>query len=81
MKMKGKNKKRNSSIELFKIIAILLIVISHVVQTLSEKNDAILHNDYIIDLNLATTNIQYLVLSILRYAGPWGDIKLCLLKL
>ncbi len=64
---------RNSSIELLKIIGILLIVISHVVQTLHESNIYIDYKDYIINLCLATKNIQYLILSMLQYSGTIGN--------
>ena len=64
---------RNSSIEILKIIGIVLIVISHVVQTLCEENTYIPYQDYVVDLGLATTNIQYLILSMLRYSGAFGN--------
>ena len=58
--------RRNSSIELLKIVGIILIVISHVVQTLHSNNDYVIKNDYILDISTATTNIQQLILTILR---------------
>lgn len=64
---------RNSSIELLKIIGVILIVINHVVQTLSSKNTNIPYHDYVVNLRLATTNIQYLILSMLRYSGALGN--------
>lgn len=68
-----KTKTRNSSIELIKIVAIFLIVISHVTQTLNDSNSIVSYNDYIVNLSYATTNIQYLILTILRYSGALGN--------
>lgn len=65
--------RRNSSIELLKIAGIILIVISHVVQTLHSNNDYVIANDYILDISTATTNIQQLILTILRYSGALGN--------
>lgn len=64
---------RNSGIELLKILGIFLIVISHVTQTLSSENLFISYQDYILDLSIATTNMQQLILSILRYSGVIGN--------
>lgn len=66
-------KKRESGVELLKIIAILLIVFSHVLQTLSQKNGYIDYQDYLIDLSHSTTDPFYLTLSIMRYAGVFGN--------
>ena len=65
--------RRNSSIELLKVVGIILIVISHVVQTLHSNNDYVLANDYILDISMATRNIQQLILTILRYSGALGN--------
>lgn len=70
---RGKENNRNSSIELIKIIAIFLIVINHVIQTIGTENSFIFYHDYVINLNVATTNIQQLILSILRYSGTIGN--------
>lgn len=64
---------RKSGIELLKIIAIFLIVISHVVQTLQIENVMISFNDYMIPLQNATTNIQYLILTCFKYFGVLGN--------
>lgn len=58
------NHVRNSSIELLKIIAIIIIVINHVTQTI---------DDSVINLNNATTNFQYLILILMRYFGEFGN--------
>lgn len=64
---------RNSSIELLKVIGILLIVMSHVVQTLSGTNTDVSFQDYMVNVRLATTNIQYLILSMMHYGGFFGN--------
>lgn len=64
---------RKSGIELLKIIAIILIVISHVVQTLSSDNSYISYSDYVLNLSVATTNIQHFILILFRYFGVWGN--------
>lgn len=65
---------RNSGIELLKIIAILLIIISHVVQTLrSFKPSYIPYSDYLIDLSVSTENFQYFILMLLSYFGVLGN--------
>ncbi len=51
---------RNSSIELLKIFAIFIIVISHVTLTLG-------------NFNMATTDIQQLTLSLFRFFGHLGN--------
>ena len=64
---------RKSSIELLKIVGIVLIVISHVVETLHTGNDYIATNDFMLDISAATTNIQYLILAIFQYSGSLGN--------
>ena len=64
---------RDSGIETLKVISILLIVISHIVQTLSSENTFVGYNDYILNLSCATTNSQYILLMILRHFGALGN--------
>ncbi len=64
---------RDSGIELLKIIAIFLIVISHVVQTLASKNDAISFSDYVVDLSVASTNMKYFLITLFYYFGKLGN--------
>ena len=67
-------KKRNSSIEALKILGVFLIVISHVVQTLGSNGNVYVPNiDFGINLSVATTDLQRLVLSMLRYNGSFGN--------
>lgn len=69
----GEAPERNSGIELLKIAAMGLIVLSHVVQTLSSGNTYVSYQDYVLDLELATTNPQQLVLAVLRYSGAFSN--------
>lgn len=64
---------RYSGIELLKIFAIFVIVISHVVQTLTSENLDISYQGYVLDITKATTNFQYIVLLIFRHFGVWGN--------
>ena len=68
-----KQANRESAIELLKIIAVLLIIIRHVIQTLFYENSFISYHEYVLDLSFATTKIQMLVLSVLAYCGAWGN--------
>lgn len=65
--------RRNSSIELLKIIGIILVVTNHVVQTLCTTSEYIMENDYVLDISMATTNIQYLILAFFQYSGMLGN--------
>lgn len=70
----GLKKERNSSIEALKLFGILIIVLSHVVQTLGiSDNSFYAFNDYILQLDCSTTNFQQLILSMLRYCGSIGN--------
>ncbi len=65
---------RNSSIEALKLFGIFSIVVSHVVLTLETRgNTYVPFDSYVIDLSHATNNIQYLVASMLRYGGEFGN--------
>jgi len=64
---------RNSGIELLKIIAVFLIVISHVVQTLGSEHDIASTEGTFLNLSVATSNIKYLILMLCRYFGPIGN--------
>lgn len=66
-------KDRNSSIELLKIVAILLIICSHVVQTLGSADSSLPFQDYVVNLATATTDISRLILTMLRYSGALGN--------
>ena len=65
---------RNSGIELLKLFAIFLIIISHVVQSLRKVPFDELQNGYMFDISCATTHPQQLVLSMLHSAGLFGNL-------
>lgn len=66
-------RERTSGIELIKVFAVLLIVTSHVVQTLYFGNEYILYSDYAVNLTHATTDFQTFVLIMLQYSGSLGN--------
>ena len=65
----ARQKDRNSSIELLKIVGIFAIVVSHITQTLTPKNGA----NYAINISHASSNPTVLALSLLRYLGVFGN--------
>lgn len=73
LKQQKSTNSRNSSIELLKVFGIILIVISHVIQSLYAQNSNITVNEYILNISMASTNIQHLVLALLRYCGALGN--------
>lgn len=65
---------RNSSIELLKIFGLIVIVLGHVVQTIGTVfNEYVPFSDYYVNLRVATDQPQYLILSMLRYCGGFGN--------
>ena len=72
---KTENKKamRDSGIELLKIFAIVLIVFSHVAITLTTKLNTVPSTDYVIDISVASKNINNFFLSIFLYCGKLGN--------
>ena len=74
IQINNKPKERKSGVELLKIFGILLVVISHVVQTLEYSNvELIGYNDYYINLALPTSNLSVVILAILRHSGHLGN--------
>ncbi|MGI6071716.1 MAG: acyltransferase family protein [Lachnospiraceae bacterium] len=64
---------RLSGVELLKITAILLIVLNHCIQSLTQVYPGLPSNDYVLDINSITTNPLNLLLAILRSAGCIGN--------
>ena len=64
---------RNSSIELLKIFALVLIVVGHVVQTIGSTFSYVPFSDYYINLREVTNQFRFLGLSMLRYCGNLGN--------
>lgn len=71
--IKKQNQIRISSVELLKIIAIILIILSHIVQTFSPDNIFTPYKDFMMDLSYATTNTQFFILSLFRTFGALGN--------
>ena len=67
------NNNRRSSIELLKVLAILLVIINHVIQTLCESNEYLVYQNYLIDITHVTRSGQQLLLAMLRYSGAFGN--------
>ena len=67
-------KERESGIELYKVIAIFLIVLSHVIQTLTEPNYVLgIGEGTFINIATATTNLNVLLLAVFRICGALGN--------
>ena len=67
-------KERKSGIELYKLIAIFLIVLSHVIQTLTEPNYVLgIGEGTFINIATATTDLDVLLLALFRICGALGN--------
>lgn len=67
-------KERESGIELYKVIAIFLIVLSHVIQTLTEPNYVLgIGEGTFINIATATTDLDVLLLALFRICGALGN--------
>lgn len=64
---------RESGIETLKIIAMIIIVISHVIRTLISGSAAVLVKGYILDVSHSTTNPTHLIISCLSMLGGYGN--------
>lgn len=64
-------KKRESGVELLKIICIFIIILSHVVQTLG-RNNSTDTSLFLYDFSLASTSITSIVLALFRHLGHVG---------
>lgn len=71
--LKTNKPERNSGIELLKVVAIFLVVMSHVIQTLHSENTYFGCQDYVLPLDRATKDFRLLVLGILQCAGALGN--------
>lgn len=70
---KKKVLERNSGIELLKVIAIVLIILSHTIQTLVSSNPYLLTNNYVMAMPVPTTDMQTLLLTIFSHSGVIGN--------
>ena len=69
-------KPRSSGIEMLKIIAVFLIIISHVVMTLGDTGNPYIGytGDYAMDLSLAAGDFQHVILIIFKHFGAFGNL-------
>ena len=67
---KNKSNNRNSNLELLKLIAMFLVVVFHVTQTLGTNFD---YFDGYINQDVATNNVQLVCLAFFRYFGTLGN--------
>lgn len=71
--MENKALKRQSGIELYKIIAMLIIVTIHTVQTIGQNSvDYPVYNANVINLAQVTDNIQYFIMALIWNFGFYG---------
>ena len=71
--LKEKHLIRESGIELLKVVAVFLIVLSHVIQTLSSSPTYYPSKEYVLNITRSTTQWRQLILSMLRYSGSIGN--------
>ncbi|MGN1159537.1 MAG: acyltransferase family protein [Lachnospiraceae bacterium] len=64
----GRGKRRNSSVELLKIIAMIIIIIAHTIPVGASGEHV-----SVINLELATADVQYLIARLLRCFGQIGN--------
>lgn len=67
------SRQRNSSIELLRLVAMLMIVIGHTTSTVGGIADSIILSDYTIDLRNNTTEIWRFILILFEYFGSIGN--------
>lgn len=67
------SKKRNSSVELLKIITMFLLVINHVINILNWGDVHYEFRDFVLDTAVASTDWKYIFLTGCRYFGPLGN--------
>ncbi|MCD7791892.1 MAG: hypothetical protein LUG92_00635 [Oscillospiraceae bacterium] len=60
---------RFSGVELLKILAIFMIITSHVAQTISSENSYTVLNFDVLDLGAASNSAQLLIMSLMRTLG------------
>lgn len=68
-------KSRQSGIEMLKVLAIAFIIIGHIIQTFTLKNEYVYNNhvDYLLNLQQSTQNIQIFVLQIFKHLTYLGN--------
>ena len=76
MKISAPNSKneRQSGIELLKLIALFLIVVSHMTGTISNSHEYIWYPEYTIPINKATRDLQIWILNFYSHLGALGNL-------
>lgn len=69
----GQRRPRNSGVELLKIIAMMMIVLFHVVQTLSSDPSEYPFHDYVMKIGSSTQSVQQIVLALISFFGNIGN--------
>ena len=67
-------KERNSGVEMLKVFAIILIIISHISQTLQQENNLVGISSYILDFSAASLNAKSISLQFMRSFGAFGNL-------
>ncbi len=71
--MENKIQERHSGIELLKVMAMLVIVLSHVIQSIGQRSaDYPMYNSMIIDLTEVTEKPQHIVMALIWSMVMWG---------
>ncbi|MCD8065667.1 MAG: hypothetical protein LUE15_00595, partial [Oscillospiraceae bacterium] len=68
---------RFSGVELLKILAMFIIITSHVVQTISSENTHTALNFDVVSLQFASNDMQQLVLYVMRMGGVNTILFIC----
>lgn len=64
---------RHSGVELLRVFALLLVVVSHVVQTLRSGDTYVPYSDFIVDASVATADPRQFTITLLSYFGVLGN--------
>lgn len=71
----GSNVKRNSSVELLKVIAICLIVISHTTQSVGSTSNSLLGKlASAVSYKTASKDVNAVILMVFRHFGAIGNV-------
>ncbi len=66
-------RQRDTGVDFLRIIALLLVITSHIVHTLQSPNPYITYSGYVLDLSAASRDVQRVALSLLAYLGVYGN--------
>ncbi len=66
-------RQRDTGVDLLRVIALMLVITSHIVHTLQSPNPYIAYSSYVLDVSTATRDVQRVLLSLLAYSGVYGN--------